>query len=319
MPRLRVGFLLFPEFAALDLVGPHEVFAAAKAPDCEGYEILTVGLDRKPVRSESGLTMAVNTASDDVEPLDTIVIPGGVGLRNPAVLKRVVPWLVRQEPRTRRIASVCTGLYGLASTGLMDGRRATTHWQFVADVAKRFPAVHVVEDRLFVSDGKFHTSAGVASGIDLSLQLVEDDYGSAAALRVARELVVYLRRSGSQQQFSDVLRLQFDNHAPGSGLVAWIAAHMGEDLSLARVASHLKLSPRQANRVVSEQFGIPPAKLVERVRLDHAKTLLLGQDMPVEQVARASGFGNHDTFRRAFTRGFGVSPREFQARFSGEK
>lgn len=318
MARLRVGFVLFPEFAGLDVVGPLEAFATATdVGGCAGYDLCTMSLDGKAVRSESGLLVAVNAVLGAESGFDTVIIPGGRGLRQPAVLAEVAAWLTHEEPKTRRIATVCTGLYALAASGLVDGRRAATHWGYAADLAARFPHVKVVEDRLHVADGKFYTSAGVSAGIDLALHLIESDYGSQTALAVAREMVVYLRRPGSQQQFSDMLRLQYGDKPSGSGLVGWITAHIAEPIDLGRIARHLNTSRRQANRIVRDQFGLPPAKLVEQTRLDHAKTLLLDSGATPAQVAVAVGFNSVDTFRRAFVRQFGVTPRGYQTHFGG--
>ena len=215
----------------------------------------------------------------------------------------------------RRIASVCTGIYGLAPTGLLDGRRVTTHWRFAADVKARFPRLDVDPDAIYVRDGRFATSAGVTAGIDLALALIEEDHGPGLALAVARELVVYLRRSGGQSQYSTPLKLQAASTDPIHDVAAFVVENLDGDLSVERLAARAHLSPRQFSRRFTEALGVAPASFVSERRLDEAKRLLGEERSSVEAIASATGFRSADVFRRAFERRFGVGPRDYRARF----
>lgn len=318
----RVGILLYDGVTALDVVGPADAFSSALRPaksalqrPAPAYEVLTIGLSGARAVAESGLVLEPTHAVDRVPALDTLIVPGGRGLREPAMNARASQWIRRRAGRTRRVVSVCTGIYALAASGLLDGRQVTTHWRFADDVAARFPALHVRPDELFVRDGRFYTSAGVTAGIDLSLSLIEQDLGGAAALGVARELVVYVRREGGQAQFSEPLRFQRDTPPRFSDLVAHVAAHLDHDLSVEALAARMAVSPRQLTRQCRESLGCSPGALVSRMRLDAAKSRLLRPHATVGQVAASVGFGSADVFRRAFERSFGVTPSAYRARF----
>ncbi|MBX3208662.1 MAG: GlxA family transcriptional regulator [Labilithrix sp.] len=321
--RRRIGVLAFDGVTALDLVGPADAFAAAvfesaKAEPSEvpAYEVLTVGLTGRRCVAESGVVIQPSYTVKDVPPLDTLVIPGGHGLREPKVNRAVATWVGSVSQSVRRVVSVCTGIYGLAPTGLLDGRRATTHWRFVDDVAARFPKLRLDPDALFVDDGKFYTSAGVTAGIDLSLSLIEEDLGATAALRVARELVVYVRRSGGQAQFSEPLRFQCGAPDRYADLTAYVAAHLDGDLSIEALARRMAVSPRQLNRQCHDRLGCSPAVLVQRIRLDEARSRLLPRAVTVEQVAASVGYHSADAFRRAFEQRFGINPSAYRSRFA---
>ncbi len=213
MAPLRVGFLGYENANALDLVGPAEAFASALRDNGKGkfercYEVAIVGLTRRPFATESGIVFQPSTTIDSARKFDTLIIPGGHGLREPETNRKVAKWVGEKAKEARRVASVCTGIYGLAATGLLDGRRVTTHWRWSTDAARKFPKVLMQPNALFVKDGKFYSSAGVTAGIDLALALIEEDFGSKIALGVAREMVVYLKRSGGQEQYSEPLQFQ---------------------------------------------------------------------------------------------------------------
>jgi transcriptional regulator GlxA family with amidase domain len=228
----------------------------------------------------------------------------------------VAAWVTSRANRIRRIASVCTGIYGLAPTGLLDGRRVTTHWKFAADVARKFPRLKVQPDAIFVRDGAFHTAAGVTSGIDLSLAFVQDDLGPQAALAVARMLVVYLKRPGGQEQFSEPLRFQMRSNDRFSEIAAWMAGHLNGDLTVEALAARACVCTRHFSRRFKHVFGSTPALFVEGLRLDEARRLLSSDCAPVKNVAEAVGFGSADSFRRAFERRFRISPTGYRGRFS---
>ena len=227
MAPLRVGFLGYENVNALDIVGPAEAFASAFRENGKGkfercYEVSIIGLKRRSFAAESGIVFQPTATIETAPKLDTLIIPGGCGLRLPDVNRKAADWILERAKGTRRVASVCTGIYGLAATGLLDGRRVTTHWRFAADVAKRFPKLRMEPNALFVKDGPFYSSAGITAGIDLALALIEEDFGAKMALSVAREMVVYLKRSGGQEQYSEPLQFQTNSSDRFAELVAWM-------------------------------------------------------------------------------------------------
>lgn len=318
-PR-RVAFLAFDGVNALDLTGPSEVFASALVESGSasrpGYSISILGLKGREVRSESGLLLKPHQSLSARLDIDTLIVPGGNGLRVPSVNARVAKWIRERAPKIRRIASVCTGIYGLAATGLLDGRRVTTHWRFVRDVAEKFPGLRMEPNALHVRDGSFYTSAGVTAGIDLALALVEEDYGPEVALRAARELVVYLKRSGGQEQYSEPLRFQVEATDPIAALGVWIRSHLRHDLSVEALARRASLCPRQFSRRFQRAFRQTPAAFVEDLRLGEARERLAASTTPIESLAASVGFSNPDSFRRAFERRFGLPPTAYRKRFA---
>jgi transcriptional regulator GlxA family with amidase domain len=255
MPR-RIGFVCFDGVNALDLTGPAEVFGTANAYFAGAYDILFVGVGLKPVTAEVGLRLAPDVTLDNAPPLDTIVIPGGAGLRNPRIAAPIIRWL-RERRRTRRIASVCTGIYALGASGLLNGRVATTHWRFATDVGRRFPAISLEPDAIYMQDGSLFTSAGVTAGIDLALSFDDSDLGGRIALRIARELVVYLKRPGGQMQFSEPLRFQTRAADRFAVLAAFIVTNLDGDLSVEALAGRAGLSERQFRRRFIAVFNVP--------------------------------------------------------------
>jgi transcriptional regulator GlxA family with amidase domain len=214
---------------------------------------------------------------------------------------------------------MCTGLYGLAPSGLVDGRRVTTHWNFAADIAARFPKLRVEPDAIFIKDGPIYTSAGITASIDLALALIEEDFGNPLALAVARDLVVYLKRSGGQRQYSEPLRFQARAGDRFADLAAWLVDHLDEDLGVETLAARVGMSPRQFNRRFKTAFGAAPGHHVETLRLDAARERLIGARASIEQIAAAVGFRSDDAFRRAFDRRFGLSPTDYRRRFAPAK
>jgi transcriptional regulator GlxA family with amidase domain len=316
----RIGFLGFDGVTALDLVGPAEVFATAVSPEPAGagarlYEVLVIGVTGRPFTSDSGLVIRPASTLGTAPALDTLVVPGGEGLREPRTNARVSAWIGSHAGRIRRVASVCTGIYGLAPSGLLDGRRVTTHWKFAADLARRFPALRVEPDALYVKDGPFYTSAGVTSGIDLSLSLVEEDFGPQVALAAARMLVVYLKRDGGQEQYSEPLRFQTKSVDRFSELAAWMAGHLHQDLSVEALASRACVCSRHFSRRFKDVFASTPAAFVADLRLGEARRLLSSGANSVEEIAASVGFGSADSFRRAFERRFGITPTGYRGRF----
>ena len=320
MAPLRVGFLGYEQTNALDLVGPAEAFASVFRDGGKGkhercYEVSIIGLTRRPFTAESGIVFQPTKTIETVPKLDTLIIPGGCGLRLPDVNRKVAQWIVEKAKETRRIASVCTGIYGLAPTGLLDNRCVTTHWRFVADVAKRFPRLRMEPNALFVKDGRFYSSAGITAGIDLALALIEEDFGSKMALGVAREMVVYLKRSGGQEQYSEPLQFQTNSRDRFAELVSWMTNNPRKEMSVESLARRACLSPRQFFRRFKEHFDSSPAMFVETLRLNEARRRLSVGEISIESVAESVGFNGADSFRRAFQRRFRVTPTKYRRSF----
>lgn len=314
--KRRVGILGYDGMQALDLVGPAEAFAAVHHPTSPAYEIVIIGLTGKTLTAETGLTLQADVTASTTLRFDTLVIPGGRAMREVATGQRTAAWIAGRAARTRRIASVCTGIFGLAATGLLDGRRVTTHWRYARDLALRFPRLRVDANALFVKDGRFYTSAGITAGIDLALALIEEDHGPTEALAVAREFVVFLKRPGGQDQFSEPLRFQLRSADRFADLTAWMAGHLDADLSVAAMAAKTFLCTRQFTRVFKQSYGTSPARFVEELRLGEASRRLLSRRVGVDSVARSVGYKSQDVFRRAFERRFGVSPGHYRHRFA---
>jgi len=319
LPR-RIGFLGFDGIEALDLTAPLEAFRIADGADWRAppirYETLVIGLTQGVFVAESGLRIQADMSLDQAPSLDTIIVPGGAGLREPRTNAVVAEWLRDRAGCSRRLVSVCTGLYGLAATGLMSGRRATTHWRHAADCARRFPELDLVPDAIFVKDGPFHSSGGMTAGIDLALSLIEEDHGPSLALATARQLVVHAKRSGGQLQYSEPLRLQVRAPDRFADLLARIMGDLGAEWSVDRMAAVTGLSARQFNRRFRAAFAATPAAFLEALRLDEARERLASGRIGVESIAQTVGFRSGDVFRRAFERRFGVTPTGYRRSFT---
>ncbi|WP_405975160.1 GlxA family transcriptional regulator [Streptomyces sp. NBC_00988] len=305
--------VLFDDVQSLDVTGPVEVFAGAETQTPGTYRIRTASLDGGPVRTSSGLTVVPDSALADAPAPHTLLVPGGPGTRGPD--PRVTDWLRAHGPRAERLVSVCTGAILLAEAGLLDGRRATTHWSYCAKLARDHPTIEVDPDPIFVRDGPVSTSAGVTSGIDLALALVEEDLGRDTALTIARHLVVFLRRPGNQAQFSAQLAAQTAQREPLREVQQWITEHPGDDLSVDSLAARARLSPRHFTRAFQSETGMTPGRYVDRVRLEHARRLLEDTGDGVEEISRASGYGTPESMRRAFLKTLGTAPAEYRRRF----
>jgi transcriptional regulator GlxA family with amidase domain len=268
------------------------------------------------VRTSGGIVVHADRAFASLRaPLDTLLVAGGIGVGAPARDARLLAWLRGMAPRVRRLGSVCTGTFLLAKAGVLDGRRATTHWAACDALAKAFPAITVERDPIFVRDGKLWTSAGVTAGMDMALAMVEDDHGHDVALAVARELVLFLKRPGGQSQFSAQLAAQAAEREPLRELQAWIADHPGADLSVPALARRVAMSPRHFARVFAAEIGTPPARYALRVRVEAARRRLEETDAGVEAIASACGFASAEVMRRAFLRVLRVSPAAYRTRF----
>ncbi|MFB4317775.1 GlxA family transcriptional regulator [Actinomadura sp. 21ATH] len=302
----------------LDVTGPVEAFDGAARAVPGSYLVRLASLGGRDVVTSSGVRLGVETDLADVErPLDTLLVAGGWGYADAAGDRELVDRVRRLSARARRTVSVCTGAFVLAETGLLDGRRATTHWAYCAELAAAYPAVTMEPDAIFVRDGNIGTAAGVTSGLDLALALIEEDHGPDVARRVARWLVVFLQRPGGQSQFSHWSR----SRAPEGGtlrrLLAEIAADPGADHSVAALAERLSVSERHVSRLFTRQVGMTPGRYVERARVEAARVMLeTGRDA-VDGIARRCGFGTAENMRRAFIREIGIPPRAYRDRFTG--
>lgn len=316
-PR-RVVILAFPGVQPLDVVGPAEVFStASQLNGGDAYRVEVVAEDREPIMTRSsgyGLVPSKTTAKCR-GPIDTLVVAGGFGVHDAVENEALVRWVRSAAGRSRRVASVCSGSFLLARAGLLEGRRATTHWSSCEELARRHPEITVDPDPIFVHDGDVWTSAGVTAGMDLSLALVERDLGRETALEVARWLVLFLQRPGGQAQFSSHLAAQLADRAPLRELQSWIADNLDEDLRVEALADRAAMSPRNFARTFRREIGLTPAAYVEALRVERARQCLEQDSDPIERVADRCGFGTPETMRRAFARRVGIAPADYRARF----
>jgi transcriptional regulator GlxA family with amidase domain len=316
-----IEVLVFEDLQLLDLAGATQVFTAAnelaiKAASLPPYELRIVAPGGGSVRATSGLAFSATPLGPGDDPLDTLIVVGGQGVMRAAEDIALVSWLTERAGSARRVASVCTGAFLLAAAGLLDGRRAVTHWEYCDRLARSYPQVRVDPDPIFIQDGATWTSAGVTAGIDLCLALVEEDLGRASALDVARNLVVFLKRPGGQAQFSVALSLQTSDERFGE-LHAWIVDHLSEGLSLQRLATRAAMSERTFLRRYQEATGYTPQRAIERLRVEAARQMLTESRLPVKRIADRCGFGSEETMRRSFMRVIGVRPQDYRMRFGG--
>lgn len=301
-----IRFLVYPDFQILDAAGPLSAFEAANGAAPGAYALQLVSRDGGLVASSGGIRLATE-AMDDAPDADTLIVVGGDGVYPATGCAATVDFVARSGARLRRVASVCSGAFLLATAGLLDGRRATTHWQRTPAFASRFPQVKLEADRIFIRDGKVWTSAGISAGIDLALALIADDLGEAVARHAARQLVVYYRRPGGQSQFSELAALQ-----PADGrfaaLLDHIRSHLDERLDVDALAEKACMSPRHFSRRFTAEVGVSPARAVERLRVEAAAAQLESGGASVQEVARRCGFGDPERMRRAFVKLLGVPP-----------
>ena len=310
----------FPRAELLDLAGPWAVLGHAN--DVLGrraYEPKVVSVYGGQVASRHGLkiaaTQSLAAASRRARP-HTIVVAGGEPRANlPAAERGLATWLERHHAGVPRIVSICTGAFVLGAAGLLDGRRATTHWAVLDTLARAFPRAKVVDEGIFQRSGRIWTSAGVSAGIDLMLAIVEADHGHAVAMTVARRLLLFLRRTGSQAQFSEALRRQGDETPRGRDVVAFVVDHLDEPLSVERLARSLGMSVRSTTRWFRTELSVSPAAFVRQLRVDEAKRLLADTDLTLDAISERTGLGNVSTLHRVFGQDVGVSPAAYRNRF----
>lgn len=313
----HVVIVAYPGITLMDAAGPMQVFTTATDVCPGAYRLTLASVAGGLVMTDTGIAMESRPlhALDD-RSIDTVLVAGGDGVFD-AMTDPVLPgWLRGHAASVRRTGSTCIGAFLLAAAGLLDGRRATTHWRWAERLQERFPAVRVHSDAIHIEDGNLWTSAGVSAGIDLSLAMVQRDLGHAAALEVARRLVIPLKRAGGQSQFSATLELQTaDRHGDFDRLHAWIRSHLDTDLGIERLAEVYGRSTRTFVRHYKAATGTTPAKGVERMRIEAARGLLEESDWSIARIARRCGFDNLETMRRSFLRCLGVPPAEYRARF----
>jgi transcriptional regulator GlxA family with amidase domain len=305
----QVGVLIYPDFQLLDAAGPIAAFELATrfAPDAYGLRLLAATPGQ--VASSSGVTLQARPLSQ--MPLDTLVVVGGNGALAAVRSAKTLTWLKRAARYARRVASVCDGAYLLAEAGLLNGRRATTHWEVSVDFARRYPDVRLEADRIFTSDGKIWTSAGITAGIDLALALIGEDLGEEVARRTAQKLVVYHRRPGGQSQFSALLEMD-GQRGRFADLLEWMRPRLSEPLTVECLADRAAMSPRHFARAFTAEIGVTPAKAVERLRVEAARAHVESSADPIDLIASAVGFGDQERMRRAFIRAFGQPPQAFR-------
>jgi transcriptional regulator GlxA family with amidase domain len=307
----KVGVMIFHNFQLLDAAGPISTFEMpARELKPPPYDLQVIApLDNGPaaVRSSSGASMHAAPLPRDPK-FDTLIVAGGVGTRKAMIDPRVQQFLAKAAKTSRRICSVCSGAYILAAAGLLDGKRATTHWSRTPDFRERFPQVKLDPDCIYTRDGKVWTSAGITAGIDLSLALIADDLGEDISRSAAQQLVVYHRRPGGQSQFSAMLEIE-RTEGRFTPLLAWMRERLDEALSVEDLAHQANMSPRNFARAFAAETGVTPAKAVERLRLETAREQVENSAEPIDQIAQASGFGDPERMRRAFLRAFGQPPQ----------
>jgi transcriptional regulator GlxA family with amidase domain len=301
---------------SLDIVGPAEVFweAARRLGDPDAYRVQVMGVSDEPIRGTGALRFLPDrTIHDPDEPIDTLLVAGDPSFQ--ALDPAVTEWLARRAPETRRYGSICTGVFLLAASGLLDGKRVTTHWECADKLRQDYPGLTIDSDQIFIREGQLSTAAGVTSGIDLALALVEEDHGRDIALIVARYMVVFLKRPGGQSQFSAHLTAQIADKGPIQSIAEHILTQLRSDLSVDTLAGRANMSTRNFSRVFLRDLGVTPADFVEAARLDAARRMLQDSSVPMQRIADRCGFADVHSMRRVFQRKLGVGPTDYRATF----
>jgi transcriptional regulator GlxA family with amidase domain len=319
-PR-RVVLLAFDQMNLLDLSGPLQALASANHLHARKggplYDTTVASVHGGLVTTSSGLPiMTVAMATLDRVAIDTLIVPGGSKddeFHSPPAMVR---WIARRAPRVRRVCSVCTGAFLLAAAGLLEGRKVATHWDWIGRLKAQNPTIHIDADKIFIQDGSIWTSAGVTAGIDLTLALIEEDFGHEVAIATARQLVVFMKRPGGQSQFSVPLRAQAEGKGDFAELHAWIAANLTHDLTIDRLAERCGMAPRTFARAYVAKHGRTPGRMVEAMRLEAACRVLEETQLPLKTIAANTGYGDEQNLRRVFQRQLSISPSQYRGRFS---
>jgi transcriptional regulator GlxA family with amidase domain len=323
-PPYRVVLLAYEHMNVLDLCGPLQALATATR-HCEGdapqrYETIVASAHGGQVMTSAGLgieTVAVDTLAG--LPIDTLIAPGGCKGETYSAPQKLIDWVAQRAPTVRRLCSVCTGAFLLAQAGQLDGKKVATHWEWAPRLRDSHPAIDVDADKIFIRDGALWTSAGVTAGIDMTLALIEDDFGHQVAIDTARRLVMFIKRSGGQSQFSAPLSAQLKDPGGFGDLHAWIASNLRQHLTVERLAEHVHMSPRTFARTYTPRMGVTPARMVESIRLEAACRALEASELPLKSIADHVGYGDEQAMRRAFQRQFGVGPKIYRERFSSHE
>ena len=320
----RIVFVAAPEVEILDLIGPLQVFARAsemyshdnpRSPPIYSVEVVSTSSHRS-LLANCGLRITAHKTFRELHgKIDTLLVAGGNSIERDEIRTEVARWLRKIARRIRRVGSVCTGAMLLARAGLLDGRRATTHWNWCEVLIRRAPRAHIDPDPIFIRDDNVYTSAGVTAGMDLALALVEEDHGSGLALKVARNLVLYLRRPGGQSQFSAALSLQLTDRKPLRELEAWVLDNLNCPLTVPVLADRVAMSPRNFARVFIKEMKTTPAKFVERLRVEAARRRLEESQNSMETIATECGFGNVNSMRNVFQRALKIAPGQYRRHF----
>jgi transcriptional regulator GlxA family with amidase domain len=312
MSARRVVIVGFPRVQSLDLSGPYEVFAEAG-----DYRLEVAAPRQGSFRADSGLALSADVALADLRGrIDTLIVAGGYGVFDVIEDDEFLEDLRRAAKKSRRIGSICTGAFALAAAGLLEGRRATTHWRFSDQLRSRYPSVVVDPDPIYIRSDNVYTSAGVTAGMDLALALVEEDRGHQVAMSIAREFVLFMRRPGGQSQFSTALATQTADRDPLRELQSWIVDNLTADLSIETLSERAHMSPRHFARVFAREAGQTPARYVEHVRIEAAQRRLEESTGSLHEIATQCGFGSVNSMRRSFMRVLGVAPSAYRQRFS---
>ena len=321
----RIVITAYDGISLLDLAGPLEAFRVASTfggPSPSGrvwtYECSVVSVRGGPVKTADGVALVTDSVRTlSRTQIDTLIVPGAFLVDDVTRDRDLVQWVRKKAPTCRRVCSVCIGSFLLAAAGVLDGRRVATHWMYAPLLATRYPQVAVEPDAIFVHDGRVWSSAGVTTGIDLALALIEEDAGRQVAMNVARMLVVYLKRAGGQSQYSALLAAQVQSESETfDSLDRWIAEHLNDDLRVGALAEQVHMSPRNFARAYAEKRGRTPAKAVEAIRVEAARRRLEETEDRIESVAEDSGFSNEEQMRCSFIRILGIPPREYRKRFA---
>jgi len=318
--------LTYQDGQMLDVVGPLEVMSRTSRwlldngmAQNPAYEVEIVAPETGPVTMSSGLKVVAERSYRQVRKIDTLMIGGGIGFAAAREDAGLIAWVQRKLPQVERLASICTGAMILGRAGLLDGLRATTHWEYCSLLEKECPDVAVEADAIYVQQGKLYTSAGVTAGMDLALALVEEDWGKEVALAVAQELVMFMKRPGGQSQFSSFMAAQHTDSDRFRDLQVWMQSHLHEDLSVERLAQRIAMSPRNFARAFARETGETPGRFVQRARLEAARRDLEESRRGVDQVAARCGFGTAETMRRTFVKHLRISPKDYRQRFQSAR
>lgn len=316
----RVWFLVLPRTSMLDVAGPWEVFGHANdLLGREAYELQAFGPGAPEMPTRYGLWLG------GVQPLPSrfrrspdMVVVAGASPADPMPADHVslIPWLRRHRPRIGTMVSICTGAFALAAAGILDGRRATTHWMHLENLRTRFPAVHVINQGIYVKDRDVWTSAGLTAGVDLALAMLEEKHGHDLAMRVAKRMVLFLRRTGNQAQFGPEHRSLRAESPESRDLTDFVTRHIDEPLPVDRIAAHMRMTPRTLSRWCRQHLDESPAEMVRRLRVGEARSLLEGSSLPLKAVAAQTGLGDQSTLWRAFMQDLGVTPADYRQRFA---